>query len=151
MAITTGAAIELFGTQDTLGTSSAAVSDAAFSIASDLSTFTNDDDALTASVTLLSSFAVAPTANSAVNLFYRLLNVEGIYDNSIPDANFQHTFAGNFPLNDATGAQYATIDISLKNGYTSQQYEFYIQNESGQTISAGWDLYVTPKAVGPHA
>ena len=151
MTIATGAAVEFFGTQDTLGTSSAAVSDAAFSIAGDLSTFTNDDDALTASVTLLSSFAVAPTANSAVNLFYRLLNVQSTNDDSVPDANFQHSFAGSFPLNDATGAQYATIEISLKNGYTSQQYEFYIQNESGQTISAGWDLYVTPKAVGPHA
>jgi hypothetical protein len=151
MALPTGSNADFFGTQDTLGTSSAAVSDAAFSIATDLSTWTNDDDAQVASVTLLANFAVAPNANSAVNLFYRLLNVEGIYDNPIPDANFQHTFAGNFPLNDVTTAQYATIDISLKNGYSSQQYEFYIQNESGQTISAGWNLYVTPKAVGPRA
>ena len=33
MAIATGAAVEFFGTQDTLGTSSAAVANAAFSIA----------------------------------------------------------------------------------------------------------------------
>ena len=38
MTISTDAAIHVFGTQDTLGTSSAAVADAAFSIAADLST-----------------------------------------------------------------------------------------------------------------
>tara|TARA_R110000850_G_scaffold104096_1_gene214339 strand:- start:21 stop:476 length:456 start_codon:yes stop_codon:yes gene_type:complete len=151
MALPTGSNADFFGTQDTLGTSSAAVSDAAFSIATDLSTWTNDDDAQVASVTLLANFAVAPDANSAVNLFYRLLNVEGIYDNPIPDSNFQHTFAKVIPLNDATGDQYVTVIVSLENGYSSQQYEFYIQNESGQTISAGWNLYVTPKAVGSRA
>jgi len=151
MAISTGAAIEFFGTQDTLGTSSAAVANAAFSIASDLSTWVNDDDAPMASVTLLANFAVAPAANTLVNLYLRLLDVQSTNDGTVPDANFQHTYVGSFPLNDSTVAQYITIDIGLPNAKTSQNYEFYVENSSGQSLPAGWDIYVTPKAIGPHA
>ena len=151
MAIATDAAIEFFGTQDTLGTSSAAVANAAFSVAGDLSTWTNDDDAVSASVTLLANFSVAPTANTSVNLYLRLLDVQGTNDGTIPDANFQHTYVGSFPLNDSTVAQYITIDVGLPNSVTSQNYEFYVENGSGQSLPAGWDIYVTPKAIGPAA
>ena len=151
MAISTDSAVEFFGTQDTLGTSSATVADAAFSVASDLSTWTNDDDAPRASVTALIDYAVAPDVNSVVNLYLRLLNTQSTNDNEIPDANFTHTYVGSFPVNDVTTNQYVTIDISLPNGKSSQEYEFYIENQTGQTIQAGWDLYVTPKTIGPHA
>ena len=150
-ALPTGSAIEFFGDQDTLGTSSAAVADAAFSIAGDLSTWTNDDDAVSASVTLLANFSVAPTANTSINLYLRLLDVQSTNDGTVPDANFQHTYVGSFPLNDSTVAQYITIDIGLPNSVTSQDYEFYVENQSGQSLPAGWDIYVTPKAIGPHA
>jgi hypothetical protein len=151
MAISAGAVVEYFGTQDTLGTSSAAVSDSAFSVAGDLSTWVNDDDAAFASVTLEATFSVAPTAYSAVNLYLRPLDVEATNDADVPDANFNHIYAGSFPLNDVTSAQYISIDINLPNTKTSQNYEFYIENKAGQTLSAGWDIHVTPKAFGPHA
>ena len=151
MAISTGAAIEFFGTQDTLGTTNSAVANAAFSVAADLSTWTNDDDAVSASVTLSCTFSVAPTANTSLNLYLRLLDVQSTNDNTVPDANFQHVYVGSFPLNDSTSAQYITIDIGLPNAYTSQQYEFYIENGSDQSLPAGWDIFVTPKAIGPHA
>ena len=151
MAITTDAAIDVFGTQDTLGTSSAAVADSAFSIAGDLSTWTNDDDAPTAAIILLANFSVAPTAGTAINLYLRPLNVQSTNDSEIPDANFQHVYVGSFPLNDVTTAQYVTLDISLPNTKTSQDYELYIENKSGQSLPAGWDIYVTPKTIAPHA
>lgn len=151
MAIGTDAAIEFFGTQDTLGTSSATVADDAFSIATDLSTWTNDDDAPMASVTALIDFSVAPDTNSSVNLYLRLLNTVTTNDSDVPDANFQHKYVGSFPMNDVTTNQYVTLDIMLPNGKTSQEYEFYIENKTGQTIQASWDIYVTPKTIGPHA
>tara|TARA_R110002096_G_C14661910_1_gene728364 strand:+ start:50001 stop:50456 length:456 start_codon:yes stop_codon:yes gene_type:complete len=151
MAIGTDAAVEFFGTQDTLGTSSAAVADAAFSVAGDLSTWTNDDDSPMASVILLANFSVAPDANSSINLYLRPLNIESTNDGDVPDANFLHMFAGSFPLNDVTTAQYITITVGLPNTKTSQEYEFYVQNDSGQSLPAGWDIYVTPKTIGPHA
>ena len=151
MTISTDAAIHVFGTQDTLGTSSAAVADAAFSIAADLSTWTNDDDAPQASVILLADFSVAPDANSSINLYLRPLNIQSTNDGDVPDANFQHIYVGSFPLNDVTTAQYILIDISLPNTKTSQEYEFYVENQSGQSLPAGWDMYVTPKTTAPHA
>ena len=151
MAIAADSAVHFFGTQDTLGTSSATVADAAFSIAGDLSTWTNDDDAPMASVTALLDWSVAPDANSAVNLYLRPLNMVSTNDGDVPDANFQHMYVGSFPMNDVTTNQYITITISLPNYKTSSEYEFYIENSTGQTIQAGWDLYVTPKTIGPHA
>ena len=151
MAIGTNALVEFYGTQDTLGTSSATVADTEFSIAGDLSTWTNDDDAPMASITALLDWSVAPDSNSAVNLYCRLLNVQSTNDADVPDANFAHIYLGRFPLNDVTTNQYITIDVSLPNGKTSQEYEFYIQNQSGETIQSGWDIYITPKTFGPHA
>ena len=149
MAISSGTAVNFFGTQDALGTSSAAVANDAFSISGDLSTWTNDDDAPQASVTLLCNFSVAPTVNSSLNLYARLLDVQSTNDNTTPNANFQHRYLGSFPLNDSTVDQYISIDVSLPNAYASQQYEFYIENKSGQSLPLGWDLYVTPKTIGP--
>lgn len=151
MAITTDSAIEVFGTQDTLGTSSAAVADDAFSIAGDLSTWTNDDDAPQASVVLLANYSSAPDANSSINLYLRPLNLQSTNDADVPDANFQHVYVGSFPLNDVTSAQYISIQIPLPNNVTSQDYEFYVENKSGQSLPAGWDIYVTPKTIAPHA
>jgi len=151
MSITTGAAVEFFGTQDTLGTSSASVADGAFSIAGDLSTWVNDDDAPQASVVFLGDFASAPTVGASVNLYLRPLDIQSGNDQEIPDANFQHSYVGSFPLNDVATAQYINIQISLPNNVTSQNYEFYIENQSGFSLDAGWDIFVTPKTLGPHA
>ena len=151
MAISTDSAIDFFGTQDTLGTTSADVTDTSFSIAGDLSTWTNDDDAPQAAVTLNVNYSVAPDANSVINLYLRPLNIQSTNDQEIPDANYQHSYVGSFPVNDVTTSQFASIIISLPNTVTSQQYEFYLENKTGQTMPAGWDVFVTPKTIGPHA
>jgi hypothetical protein len=151
MAISTDAAIEFFGTQDTIGSSTSAVADAAFSVSGDIVNWTNDDDAPQASVILLADYTTAPDANSAINLYVRLIDIQGTNDADIPDANFQHVYVGSFPVNDVTTAQYIPITIALPNTKTSQVYQFYIENQTGQSLPAGWDLYVTPKTIGPHA
>lgn len=151
MTIGTDAARGFFGTQDTLGTSSSAVSDDAFSVAADLSTWVDTDNALKASVILLANFSVAPTANSAIILYLRLLDIQSTNDQSVPNANFKHVMAGRFPLDATTSAQYCPIDIFLPGTKESQNYEFYLHNLSGQSLPAGWDIFVTPKATGPVA
>ena len=70
----------------------------------------------------------------------------------MPDANFPNIYIGSFPHNNpSTGAQTASMRAALPNTKTSQTYNFYIENQTGQTISAGWDLHVTPLTIGPHA
>lgn len=149
MAISTDAAIEFFGTQDTITGSGGTVADAAFGAAA--TTWTNDDDAPIASVVLSCSFTTAPDANSSVSLYLRLLNIQSTNDQDVPDANFGHVYVGSFPLNDVTTQQYIPIDIRLPNTVTSQQYNFYIENGGGQTMDSDWNLYITPKTIGPHA
>ena len=151
MAISTDAAIEFFGTQVDLDSASATVADAAFSISTDLAVFTNSDDAPQAAIVGFFDYAVAPDANSSINLYLRPINIQSTNDQETPDVNFQHTYVGSFPVNDVTTNQYIAIDISLPNTKTSQEYEVYIENQTGQTIQAGWIIYVTPKTLGPHA
>ena len=151
MAIGTDSMVEFFGTQDSLDNTSGSVADGAFSAASDLVTWTNDDDALSANIILECTFSVAPDANAGVALFARPINIQGVNDQDPPDANFLHAYIGRFPVNDVTSAQFVAIDIPLVNGKSSQEFDFFLLNNAGQTISAGWDLHITPKTVGPHA
>lgn len=150
MAISTDSAIEFFGAQDSLDNSSAAVNDNTFSVAGDLNQWTNDDDALYAYVILEVDYSSAPTANSVINMYVRPINIVGTSDAEVPDANYQHVFVGAFPVNDVTTVQFIPKQIKLENSATSSVYEFYIENQTGQQIQAGWDIHITPKAVGPH-
>lgn len=151
MAIAADSFIEFFGTQDTLGTTAGTVADDAFSIASDLSTWTNDDDAPFASIVLEWDYATGPDASSLVNLYCRLLNIDGTNDETIPTATFALHYLASFMVDAGTVFQWATKDVVLPNAKTSQEYEFYIENKTGQTIQGSWDLHVTPKTLGPHA
>lgn len=152
MPITTNDAIEKFGTQDLVTGTPGTVADGAFSVAGDVSTWTNDDDAIMATATALFDWdTTAPDVNSSVNLYARLLNVQSTNDQDVPDANFGHTYLGSFPVNDVLTNQYISIEISLPNTKSSQEYEFYIENNTGETIQNTWDLWITPKAIGPHS
>jgi len=151
MAIGTDDAVDKYGTQDTVTSSSSSVADGVLSVAGDITTWTNDDDATIAAIIFEGTFATAPDANSSVHLYARLMNIQSTNDAEAPDVtNFEPKYLGSFPLNDVTSAQYAPIDIRLPNQKTSQEYDFYIKNGGGQTLSAGWDLYITPKTYGPH-
>jgi len=154
MTISTNSLVEFFGDQTTLGNTSSAVADDGFSQAADLNSWTNTEDAPRASVVLLANWTTtAPDAGSSINLYARPVDIQSTNDQVTPDANFAHTYVGSFPVNNATGAQYVTIDISLINTKTAQEFEFYIENKSGsaESLPAGWDLYITPKTFGPKA
>lgn len=151
MAIETNAAIDVFGTQDTAITTNATIANGSFSTTAQATTWTNDDDVREASAVFTGAYGSAPNANSSVALFARLMNIDGTSDQPVPDGNFQHRWCGSFPLNDQTASQSSAIDITLPNTKTSQDYEFYIQNNAGQTLSSGATVKITPKTLAPHA
>lgn len=151
MAISTDALVDFFGTQDTVTSASSSVTNGSFSVSGDITEWVNDDDAPMASVVLECTYSVAPTANTTVDLFVVLKDIQSTNDQLAPTDNFQHVYLGAFPVKNVTTAQYIPLDVVLPNTKTSQGYDFYIRNNGGQTISAGWDLYVTPKTYGPHA
>jgi len=153
MAIGTDAAVLFWGTADVLGTTTSAVTDASFSDGvNDLLALTNDDDAPLAFFVLEFTCATLPTVGSTIDLYARPLNIgsAGTEDAEVPDANFLNMYLGSFPVNDVTTAQTVTFGmVGLPNVITSQIYNFYIQNNAGQTISASWELIVTPVTYGP--
>lgn len=155
MAIGTNDSIDKFGTQDTVtaGGGTSAVTAGSFSAAGDVVSggWTNDDDAREASVVGNFTFGVAPAVNTSINLYLRLMDIDGTGDQRTPSANFRYKQVGAFLVDATTSAQPIAIDIELPNTKTSQVYEFYIENRTAQTLSAGWTLKVTPKAIGPHA
>lgn len=151
MTISTDDAIFKYGTQDKISVAStASVADGSKSVAGDVdSTWSNTDDAPIATYVLEATFATAPDTRSAVSLFARLLDFEGTNDMPIPDTNYDGIYLGAFVLDNVTTAQYLVLpDAPIPSAETSQVIEFYIQNDGGQTLSAGWDLWLTPKTFG---
>lgn len=151
MAISTDATVLFYGTRDTLTTTGSSTTDGSVTQANS-TVWTNDDDAPMASFDAVLTFGTGPTANSSVDLFARLMNINSTNDEDAPQTDFQQHYLGSFVLDNVTSAQYRAIGpIVLPNMMTSQDYQFYIQNNGGQTLSANWSLFITPIAYGPHA
>lgn len=157
MAISTDSAIHFFGTQDTVtaGGGTSAVTNTSFSAAADTVTWTNDDDAPYAAFVLKFQYASGTITQDGIDLFMQLHNIDSTNDENQPDSNLNSHFMGTFPTDAGLGTstdQYVALPylIELPNQYTSQVYEFYIRNNSGVTMAAGWTLKITPVALGPH-
>lgn len=156
MAISTDSVIDFFGTQVSIDdASTSAITDTSFSVAADITTFTNADDTPTCVMVFRCQFATLPTDGSVINIYARKLNVEGTNDTSVPDAANLDQFIGSFTI-DGTKAVtnnmfLSTNWLTLPNHVTSQQYEFYFENQTGQTISSGWAAFIRPVTKGPHA
>lgn len=155
MAIGANSVIQFWGSATALGNTTSAVLNGAFSDGTnDLNAWTNTDDSPLAIFALEFTTATTGTAGTAINLYAMPLNIgnAGTEDSEPPDANFQHIYLGSFPHNNpSTAAQTATFGaVSLPNVISQQIYNFYIDNGTGQTVSSGWELTVTPITYGPH-
>lgn len=156
MAIGTNATVDSFGTQETVtvagGTSQ--VLDTAFSASGDVvsGSWINTDDAKGAEIVLTFQYATGTIDVNGIHLYARKMNIDGTSDQAQPDANYKHDYLGTFSTDSGMAA---TTDvphpliIPLKNGYSSQAYEFYIENDCGVTMTAGWTLKITTIAPAP--
>lgn len=152
MAIGTDAAIDFFGTKDeVISIAGAAVATGSYSDSGDLTSWTNDDDAREAELTCNFTFGGNPTAGTTVDVYVRLMDIDGTTDAEEPGANVPYRYMNSFPLNAGGTTTVCTITIALPNQYTSQVYNFYLKNNSGQNLNTGSTVDITPKAVGPHA
>lgn len=156
MAITTDALIDFFGQQDPLDTTTSTVADGAFSAGTgDILAWTNDDDAALVVFVLVAQYASGTLNTRPYFVMHaRLIDVEGTNDTAIPDANHSPHPLCRFHLNPDLAT--ATNDVMVAEAYlpnvkTSQVYNFYLENQTGVTISASWAIDATPKTVGPHA
>ena len=148
--------ITKFGTQDEVTDgSNSTVTAGSYSVVGDLDAtpaWTNDDDAISANFVLKAAFATAPSAGESIALYARPMNIQSANDAATPDTNHQDIYLGKFIVDAVTSTEYYPLSlVELPQFVTSQQLEFYIKNNTAQTLSANWQLWVTPTAEGPHA
>ena len=149
MALATGSAIDAFDTQiEVTVASPSAITTGAFSVQADVNSWTNTDDAPLAHFLLICQLATMPDAGSSITLYARQLNIESTNDAPQPDTSYEHTRIADFPIDDgsstATDMYLLVHGIKLPNIETAQGYEFYLKNNSTQTITSAWDLFITP-------
>ena len=143
--------IVVYGTPLTLEASGASISNNNVAQA--------DDDTYSVSVdgggypdalfVLSCTFGTAPTENTNVVLLARPINIDSTNDSEAPEngaTTFKGVIIGSFTLNNVTTAQY----ISLVAYDLPAEAEYYIwNNATGQTLSSGWTLKVTPRTYAP--
>ena len=152
MAFSTNDAINVFGSQAELSNSTSLIAGGEWSAgATDMPLWTNTDDALEAALTFSGSLASAAAAGTSIDVYIQKMNVANTTDDDLePDNGFMHTFVGSFDMDVGT-TQLLTIDIPLPNYKTSSEYVFWIKNGTTQQLSALWELWITPKGIGPKA
>ncbi len=92
------------------------------------------------------TFAIAPTEGSVLALYAQPLDIDDAADAEAPETTRPTVFVGSFIVNNVTSPQSADLvarDVPWRARY-------YLHNVgTGQTVSAGWKLTVTPFTVAP--
>lgn len=140
-----GETIVVFGTQKTLAASGAATPNgtlavagtASYDVVADGLGFPDGDFALSI------IFATAPLEGSSLTLYARPLGIDGANNGEVPETTRPTLFIGSFIVNDVITQQY----ILLTARDLPRKADYYIHNlGTGQTVSAGWTLKVTPRS-----
>jgi len=157
MTIGTDSVIVFFGTQDQVddGTTST-IADNAFSVAADVTTWTNDDDAPLGQAVLECQFDTTMPTVGSIGLYAHCLNVVSTNDPEVPSDNFPAVFVGSFliPFGVSADTNFFTIIpmFQMPGFLSSQTIDWYIKNNrTAQTIGVDWNLWITPLTHGPHA
>lgn len=150
MAISTNDAVVKLGTQKTLEASGASTSTGEIVQANDASygIFADGNSAPDAQFVIGVAFSTYTSIeNKTIDLYARELDVDGTNDVLAPTATFTHRYIGSFRLSAAAAMQYCVVDAQD----VPWVADYYLLNSSGQTMSSGWTLKVTPKTIGPSA
>jgi hypothetical protein len=139
-----GEAIVVVGTPKTLEASGASAAnltvtqanDATYGIVADGASFPD------AKFVLAVQHATAVVENTYISLFARPLNIDSTNDSEVPEAARPTAWIGTFTLNNAAINTNQYMELIARD--VPWVAEYYIYNASGQTISAGWTLKVTP-------
>ncbi len=116
--------------------------DASYSVASDGAYYPD------AKFVLAATYATAPTEGTTLALYAQPLDIDGTNDAEAPETTRPTGFIGTFAVNNVTTAQYAELIVQDVPWNAS----YYLHNNgTGQTLSAGWTLKVTPCTVAPAA
>ncbi len=144
-----GETIRVYGTQKTLEANGAAIANNAIGAADDATVSQADTSDYPDGVfVLMGNFTTAPTANRTIDLIIQPLDIDGTNDAPDPTATHLHHHMGVFRPKAVTGAQYMYCEVfNLPRAFKAWLYN----NNTGQSLPAGWTLKFTPLALKPAA
>ena len=143
-------AIVKLGTTKTLEANGASIANTAMGQANDATYSITADGAgyPDADFVLNAAFGTAPTINTTLDLYAQELDIDGTSDAQVPTTTYRPRYIGSFVVNSVITAQSLKLhayDVPLVASY------YLHNNATGQTMSAGWSLKVTPRTIGPAA
>lgn len=144
-------AVRLFaGTRTEVSvTTPGSVATLTFSVEGDTVDWTNSDNAPLACAELECQFATLPSVG-AINLHCQ---IKGTQPEPVVDSQFVGHPLGAFPVDYNAGVSTNFTSkiplFELPWFEPSQILRFYLRNGTGQTVSSGWNLWITPLAYGP--
>ena len=145
-----GETILKFGTPKTLEANGASIANNTIAQANDADYGVVADGAYypDAKFVIAATFGTAPTEGTTLALYAQPLDIDGTNDSDAPETTRPTVFIGTFTVNNVTTAQY----IELLAQDVPWNASYYIHNNgTGQPVSAGWTLKVTPFTVAPAA
>lgn len=95
---------------------------------------------------LTCTFGTAPTEGTSIGLYARPLDVDGTSDTEVPEAARPTMCIGTFTVNNVTSAQTIVLNGLYAVGVPKLAAYYLHNNATGQTISSGWVLKVTPRS-----
>lgn len=148
----TNEAVKVDGTPKTLEANGGSVTSDTVAQANDASYGIVADGASFPHALFVLTFTLASTTsvqNKTINLYARALDISSTNDAESPEsgANYKGRFIGAFVVNDSGSAQYADVEAFD----VPRKADYYIDNQTGQTINSGWTLVVTPFSYKPGA
>jgi hypothetical protein len=151
MAISTDTLVDFFGTQDLVTeTSTPSLGSSGFTSTAAIVNWTNDDDAPEAAVVFRGTWNTAPGSGEAVLLYSRMAAISSAAeDMTIPSTTNKQKLLGSFSVDASTEIQVLPAVVGLPNMEASQVYQFFLENQTAQSLSSNWTLNVTPRTQGP--
>lgn len=142
--------IVVIGTPKTLEANGGSISnnaiaqadDGGYSIASDGAYYPD------AKFVLSCTFGTAPTENTGLILCARPIDIDSTNDAEVPETTRLGVIIGTFIVNNVTTTQY--IELLARDVPWNANY-YLFNNATGQTVSSGWTLKVTPYTYKPAA
>lgn len=143
-----GEIIVVYGTPKTLEASGSSISNNSLVQADDASYDTSSDGASfpDAEFVLTCAFATGPTEGTSLALYARPLDIDSTNDAEVPETTRPTVFIGTFTVNNVTTTQYIVLNGIYAQG-VPKKADYYIHNNgTGQSVSSGWKLVVTPRS-----
>ena len=149
-----GNAIKIYGTEVTMESNGAQLSDGDMPVCAD-ATFDTAAVAGNPSATFefdtaAGGFSVAPTAGAAIHIYEQKFNSDGS-QSPVPDATYKYDYIGSFSVDVADVQQYLSVDCPIHFYGGDYVLEWLDGGAGTATVTTAWILRVKPFTYGPSA